>query len=170
MARGATTGRHGLFRPTVGLLRYVAVLYPDGASMKNTQHDVPAPPPRGTQDLLAGSGASGSHAEWIPWRYFLIFLAGTALVVIGMLYHLDSQRESIRAGWKAQIEAIAASRARLVENWLSARRTDGEMLAAAPSIRALVAGVHSDEALTNYLDRVSAAYSYAGIMVFDTRG
>jgi PAS domain S-box-containing protein len=134
-----------------------------------THRDVPPPPPRAVQDLLAGSAASGSHAEWIPWRYFLIFLAGTAVVVIGMLYHLDSQRESIRAGWKAQIEAIAASRAREVDNWLRARRTDGEMLAAAPSIRALVSGGHSDEALTNYLDRVAAAYSYAGIMIFDTR-
>src|SRR5215470_15230662 len=127
----------------------------------STDRDVPPPSPRASQDLLAGSAASGSHAEWIPWRYFLIFLAGTAVVVIGMLYHLDSQRESIRAGWKAQIEAIAASRARLVDNWLAARRTDGEILAAAPPFRAMVLGGQTDEAVTNYLDRVATAYSYS---------
>src|SRR5262245_66441001 len=44
------------------------------------------------------------------------------------------------------------------------------MLAAAPSIRALVSAGHSDETLTNYLDRVATAYSYAGIMIFDIRG
>jgi PAS domain S-box-containing protein len=137
----------------------------------DTHRDVLAPSPRGARDLLDGSAPSSSHAEWIPWRYLLIFLAGAAIVVVGMWYHLGSQREGIRGGWRAQIESIAGNRARLVDNWLNARRTDVEMLAAAPAVRALVSGAgRNDETLTSYLDHVAGAYGYASIVIFDTRG
>ncbi len=137
----------------------------------DTHPEILASSSRATEDLLDGSALSSSHAERIPWRFFLIFLAGAALVMVSMWFHLGSQRESIRAGWRAQIEAIAGSRLRLLESWLQARRIDGEMLAAAPSVRALISGAgRNDEALATYLDRVAAAYSYAGIIIFDMRG
>jgi len=137
----------------------------------DTHPELLKPSPRAAEDLLDGSALSSAHTEPIPWRYFLIFLAGAALVLVGMWFHLESQRESIRAGWRTQTEAIAGSRLRLIENWLHARRTDGEMLAAAPSVRTLVSGAgRNDEALVAYLDRVAAAYSYAGVIIFDSRG
>src|SRR5260221_12624134 len=137
----------------------------------DTHRDLLAPSSRATHDVLAGSVSPSHHAEPVPWRYFLIFLAGAVLVIGGMWYHLDSQREGIRASWKAQIEAISGSRVRLVNTWLNARRVDGEMLAAAPSVRALASGTgRGDETLAAYLDRAAAAYSYAGIMIYDPRG
>src|SRR5216683_3475979 len=125
-----------------------------------------------TQDPLGRSSARrASPAEGLPWTYFLIFLAGTALVVAAMWYHIESQRRSIRAHWEAQVSAIANDRARSVGNWLGARRADAEVLAASPTVRALLASRgRGDEALVQHLNRVVAAYGYASVSIFDAQG
>jgi len=125
-----------------------------------------------TQDPLGRPSARrASPAEGLPWTYFLIFLAGTALVVAAMWYHIESQRRSIRAHWEAQVSAIANDRARSVGNWLGARRADAEVLAASPTVRALLASRgRGDEALVQHLNRVVAAYGYASVSIFDAQG
>src|SRR6266478_8501863 len=105
----------------------------------NSRRD-PAPPlPRAAQDPFAHLASPPAvHGERLPWVYFFVFLAGTALVVAAMWYHIDSQRQSIRASWRVQIESIANDRARLIDNWLTARRADADVLAASPNVRALL--------------------------------
>jgi hypothetical protein len=122
-----------------------------------------------TQDPLGHPSARRNNpADRLPWMYFLIFLAGTALVVLSMWYHIESQRQSIRAHWQAQVSAIANDRARIVGNWLGARRADAEVLAASPTVRSLLASQgRSDEALVQHLNRVVAAYGYASVSIFD---
>jgi PAS domain S-box-containing protein len=111
------------------------------------------------------------RGEPLPWIYFLFFLAGTAIVVSAMWYHIESQRQSVRSHWKAEVEAIASDRARLVDSWLSARRADAEVLAASPAVRSVLWVKSSEgEALVRHLDRVAAAYGYASIVVFDIGG
>ena len=101
----------------------------------------------------------------------LVFLGGVVLVVAALWYFVAVQRASIVANWKKQIESIANDRVRLIDSWLNARRTDADVLAASPPVRALLLRPdQSNEALTGYLDRVAAAYGYASIVVFDPRG
>jgi PAS domain S-box-containing protein len=115
--------------------------------------------------------AAARPTERLPWAYFLIFLAGTALVVIAMWYHIQGQRASIRTHWQAQVSEIANDRARLVANWLDARRADAELLAAYPAVRALLSSQsRGDEAVVRHLDRMLAAYGYASISIFDANG
>jgi len=109
--------------------------------------------------------------DWTALGFLLIFLIGAPLVLFGMRQSIESQRETIRAGWIAQIESTAFSRAQQIDNWLDARRTEVQVLAAAPSVRALVTGVGHDRAeLGSYLDRMAAAYRYASIVIFDANG
>jgi len=130
------------------------------------------PVARAVQDPLGPASAQPtSHRERLPWEYFLIFLVGTALVVIAMWYHIDSQRQSIRAYWRAQVETIANDRAWLVENWLNGRRADAEVLAGSAAVRTLLSSPsRGDEGLGRHLDRVAAAYGYAAIVIFDVQG
>ena len=125
-----------------------------------------------TQDPLGPPSARRNNpADRLPWMYFLIFLAGAALVVLSMWYHIESQRQSIRAHWQAQVSAIANDRARSVGNWLVARRADAEVLAASPTVRSLLSGQgRSNDALVQHLNRVVAAYGYASVSIFDAQG
>ncbi len=129
------------------------------------------PAPRPARDPLDHAAVQTVAGERIPWRYFLIFLAGAALVVVSMWYQISSQRESIRSNWKVQVEAIANDRARLVDTWINARHADAEVLAASPAVRALLSSPGlGDETLVRHLNRVAAAYGYASILIFDLRG
>jgi two-component system cell cycle sensor histidine kinase/response regulator CckA len=129
-------------------------------------------PPRPAQDLLGHvSLQRGSRAEQLPWKYLLVFLAGAVLVVLALWYVIAAQRASILSNWQKQIESIANDRVRLVDSWLNARRTDADVLAASPPVRTLLQhSEQSNDVLVGYLDRVVAAYGYAGVVVFDPRG
>ncbi|MEX2221109.1 MAG: PAS domain S-box protein [Candidatus Rokuibacteriota bacterium] len=100
-----------------------------------------------------------------------MFLAGAVLVVLFTAHRIGAERETVLAHWKTRIATIAADRARLVSNWLGARRADAEVLAAFPAVRALLAGQGRDEeALSRHLSRVASAYGYVGIVVSDPGG
>ena len=106
-----------------------------------------------------------------PWVYVLAFLVGTALVLVAFWYHIDNQRRDTIANWKARVSTIADDRARLVANWLNARRADAEVLASFPSVRALLAGPgRSDDSVVQILNRVASAYGYTVVTVYDTQG
>jgi len=84
---------------------------------------------------------------------------------------IATERDSALAHWKSRIATVAADRARLVSNWLEARRADAEILAAFPAVRAMLAGQSKDEeALTRHLTRVASAYGYVAIVISDSRG
>ncbi len=109
--------------------------------------------------------------ERIPWFYFLAFLVGTVLVVGATWYHIDNERRSAMAHWRARVSTAADNRARLIESWISARRADAEVVAASPLVREVLARDRGPEAaLVKHLDQVTAAYGYAGILLFDARG
>ena len=132
----------------------------------------PGPTGRSAPDPLSAPPAGRSiSAERVPWSYFLAFLVGTALVVLAIWYHIDNERRSILAHWRARVSTIADARARLVENWLAARAADAEVLATSPVVRAMLASRSgSEDALVKHLNQVSAAYGYASIQVFTSRG
>jgi PAS domain S-box-containing protein len=132
----------------------------------------PLSPAPGPQDPLAHVSAQPrSHSERLPWTYFLIFSCIALLVAAALSYFIAAQRESIRVNWRKQIESIANDRVRLVESWLNARRTDADVLAASPTVRALLLhAAQGNEALTAHLDRVAAAYGHGGVMILDPRG
>ncbi|HYU16481.1 MAG TPA: ATP-binding protein [Candidatus Acidoferrum sp.] len=137
------------------------------------RRDPLAPVNRAGQDPLGHASAPpASRGERLPWTYFLIFLVGTALVVAAMWYHIDTQRQSIQARWRGQVESIANDRGRLVDNWLNARRADAEVLAASPMVKALLSspGRADETTLARHLGRVAAAYGYASIVIFDVGG
>jgi len=127
---------------------------------------------RAVRDPLGQAPAHGpGRGERFPWTYFLVFLAGVAIVVTAMWYQIDAQRQSIRARWQAQVETVANDRARLVGDWLTARRADAEVLAGSPTVRALLSSQsRAEEELVGHLNRVVAAYGYASISIFDARG
>jgi PAS domain S-box-containing protein len=137
--------------------------------MKN-RPNASGPVPLGRPNPLAPVAAR-TGAERLPWTYFLLFFLGTALVMIATWYHVEGQRQSIRAQWRAQISEVARDRARLIENWLVSRRADADVLAASPLVRSLLASPgRGDEALTRHLDRVAAAYGYTSISISDPDG
>jgi PAS domain S-box-containing protein len=106
-----------------------------------------------------------------PWAYVLAFLVGTALVLVAFWYHIDNQRRDTVANWKARVSTIADDRARLVANWLNARRADAEVLASFPSVRGLLAGAgRSDDSVVQILNRVASAYGYVAITIYDVQG
>jgi len=121
----------------------------------------------------AASPASASRAvprERIPWFYFLAFLVGTAVVVGGIWHYIQNERRSIMAHWRARVSAIADDRARLVESWIGAQRSDAELLAASPLVRDRLTAGAGDQALGRHLDQVARAYGYTGVWVLDARG
>jgi PAS domain S-box-containing protein len=138
----------------------------------NGRREASAPAGRAGQDPLGHLPADDTRrAERLPWGYFAVFLAGAALVVLAMWYHIETQRRSILAQWRVQISEIANDRARLVENWLDSRRADADVLAASRDVHVLLSSASRlDEALMRHLDHVAAAYGYSSISIFDTEG
>ena len=132
----------------------------------------PLPPTsRRTQDPLGHVSAQAtSHGERLPWVYFLVFLAGAALVAAAMWSFVGAQSESIRSSWRKQVESIANDRGRLVDSWLNAQHAEAVELAASPMVRALLLKPRpSDAGVGAYLNRVVAAHGYAGILILDPR-
>jgi PAS domain S-box-containing protein len=103
-----------------------------------------------------------------------VFLLGTALIGGFMWYHIATERQVSVAHWRARAATLADDRARLVSDWIEARRADAEVLAASPPIRTLLInrGADSDTraALVGQLDRVVKAYGYAAITLLDAQG
>ena len=108
----------------------------------------------------------------IPWTYVLVFVLGTALVAGFMWYHIENERRVVLEHWKARVSTVADDRARLVSGWLNGRRADAEVLAAFPSVRAVLSGGGPDvqQSVVSHLDQVAKAYGYTAISVVDRNG
>jgi PAS domain S-box-containing protein len=105
--------------------------------------------------------------------YVAAFFIGTALIGGFMWYHIATERKATVSHWRSRAATLADDRARLVSDWLEARRADAEVLAASPAIRAVLTGAGDAElrpGLVAQLDRVVKAYGYAAITVFDSQG
>jgi PAS domain S-box-containing protein len=135
------------------------------------RRDIPRPSHRAGRAPLHSPYAPGPEGgEGFPWIYVLAFLLGTAIVLAGMWYQIEDERRVAMEHWKARVATIAEDRARLVSNWLGARRADAEVLAAFPAVRALLAGGRGEEGLVTHLNRVAGAYGYTAITIFDAQG
>jgi PAS domain S-box-containing protein len=118
--------------------------------------------------------APGRARERFPWGYLAAFLFGTALISTFIWYQIEAERQTVLANWQARVTAIADGRARLVSDWFNARHADADVLAASPAVRALMLdggrGGDSRSQIVPQLDRVAAAYGYAGISLMDAQG
>jgi PAS domain S-box-containing protein len=121
-----------------------------------------------------GMRPARTHArERFPWGYLAAFLFGTALISTFIWYQIENERQTVLANWQARVTAIAEGRARLVSDWFNARHADADVLAASPAVRALMLegrGGDVRSQIIQQLDRVAAAYGYAGISLMDTQG
>jgi len=121
-----------------------------------------------------GMRPARTHArERFPWGYLAAFLFGTALISTFIWYQIENERQTVLANWQARVTAIAEGRARLVSDWFNARHADADVLAASPAVRALMLegrGGDVRSQIIPQLDRVAAAYGYAGISLLDTQG
>src|SRR6266700_6135673 len=124
--------------------------------------------PRGARPLRTRT------RERLPWAYLAAFFLGTALVSTFIWYQIETERQVVLANWQARVTAIAEGRAKLVSDWFDARHADADVLAASPAVRALMfdSGRAGDvrTQIVPQLDRVAAAYGYAGITLMDTQG
>jgi PAS domain S-box-containing protein len=119
-----------------------------------------------------GLGLPGTSGVGRRSTYILVFLLGVALVGAGIWYHVNRERQTARAHWKARLSALADDRARTVTAWLHARRADAELLADLPSVQSVLSGTPTDSQgatanpnLTARLDRMAHAYGYREILV-----
>jgi len=121
---------------------------------------------------VQGPPARGRAVEGVPWAYVLVFFLGTALVAGFMWYHIESERRVVLEHWRARVSTVADDRARLISSWLNARRADAEVLAAFPSVRALLSagGADAHQSVASHLDRVAKAYGYTSIQIVDRQG
>ncbi|HET7876843.1 MAG TPA: ATP-binding protein [Methylomirabilota bacterium] len=127
--------------------------------------------PRAVRDPLGYSTARRPPVgDSFPWAYLLVFLLGVAVALGYVYYSIESERRVAIDQWRARLSILADDRARLIGNWLNARRADGEVVASFPSVRALLSTGRSDEGLTPYLNRVAQAYGYSSIVVYDAQG
>ena len=112
--------------------------------------------------------------ERFPWGYLAAFLFGTVLISTFIWYQIENERQTVLANWQARVTAIAEGRAKLVSDWFEARHADADVLASSPAVRALMfdSGRAGDvrTQIVPQLDRVAAAYGYAGITLLDTQG
>jgi PAS domain S-box-containing protein len=109
--------------------------------------------------------------------YAGLFLLGTALIAGYMWFHIDHERRVALEHWKARLSTLADARSRVVGSWLDARRADGEVLAAFPAVRAILAGApdggargESGGAALPLLERVAAAHGYHSIFLVHPGG
>src|SRR5882672_2534599 len=124
--------------------------------------------PRGVRPLRTRA------RERLPWAYLAAFFLGTALISTFIWYQIEAERQTVLANWQARVTAIADGRARLVSDWFNARHADADVLAASPAVRALMLdggrGGDVRSQIVPQLDRVAAAYGYAGIWLMDAQG
>ncbi len=99
--------------------------------------------------------------------------------VIGLHFRADYS-ETITY-WQGRQSGIADVRARIISNWLSERRADGEVLAAFPAVQELLSPppprpsppasrAPSTKQLTSIFERFAAAYNYADILLLNGDG
>ena len=119
----------------------------------------PAAPPEARRDRLV-------------WAYIGAFLLGTAVITGFMYYHISTERRLAVNHWRLRAATLADDRARLVSDWFTARRADADLLATSPTTRALLSGGGGDSrgATIGQLDRVTRAYGYSTIIVYDAQG
>jgi PAS domain S-box-containing protein len=133
--------------------------------------DQSATTPRAGHDPLGPESARPLGRDRSAWAYFLIFFGGAALILFAMWWHIHGQRTHILTYWQGVIQAIASDRARLVDNWLEARRADAEVLAASPAVKNILWIKGPDtRGLVDHLNQVVEAYGYEGVVVSDTGG
>ena len=127
--------------------------------------------PTANAPRTAGS-ATPERRDRLVWAYVGAFLLGTALIAGFMYYHISTERRLAVTHWRARAATLADDRARLVSDWLNARRADAEVLASSPAVRALLTGSGGDQrgAILPQIDRVAQAYGYSAIAIYDAQG
>ena len=142
----------------------------------NSRHDLSRPPraAAGGTPPASARPARGPARERFPWGYLAAFLLGTALISTFIWFQIEGERHSALAQWQARVTTIAEGRARLVSDWFRGRRADADVLASSPAVRSLMLeGPRSPDVrgqIVAQLDRVAAAYGYAGIALMDPQG
>ncbi len=145
------------------------------AARLNSRRDLTQLPARALKTPRRMMRPTPRHArERFPWGYLAAFLFGTVLISTFIWYQIENERQTVLANWQARVTAIAEGRARLVSDWFTARHADADVLASSPAVRALMldGGRAGDvrSQIVPQLDRVAAAYGYAGISLMDTQG
>jgi two-component system cell cycle sensor histidine kinase/response regulator CckA len=109
------------------------------------------------------------------WRYLPITVVALAILGAYIWYSMRREYQGERAYWQARQSGIADTRVRIVSDWLGERVADGEVLAALPSVRALLSlpgrpQTSLPPALSELLGRFTAVYGYEGIYLFNAEG
>src|ERR1700687_1645245 len=137
------------------------------------RRDLTQPPAQAVNTARGMRPARSRAQERFPWAYLAAFLFGTALISTFIWYQIENERHAVLANWQARVTAIAEGRARLVSDWFNARHADADVLASSPAVRALLLeggrGGDSRSQIVPQLDRVAAAYGYAGISLMDAQ-
>jgi PAS domain S-box-containing protein len=140
----------------------------------NSRRDLPPLPAQAVKVPRGLRPARSRARERFPWSYLAAFVFGTVLISAFIWYQIENERQTVLANWQARVTAIAEGRAKLVSDWFEARHADADVLASSPAVRALMfdSGRAGDvrTQIVPQLDRVAAAYGYAGITLMDTQG
>jgi PAS domain S-box-containing protein len=126
------------------------------------------------------SGKAGASVRWLAaWLVFAGIAVAT--IVYFALVLLPSERAAAIEQWRGRLSAMADDRKVAIAAWLDERRGNASVVAAYPTIAALLGGrdglsVAPPQAetqqyhLRGLLDSVQAAYGYDGIYVVDASG
>ncbi len=117
----------------------------------------------------------------VPWGYFLALAISVTLVASWIGYGLRSTYRDARTQLELRLSVIANGRAWVVSDYLNERRCDAEVLAALPTVRALLsprpetaqvrlARSQLQQEITDFLDGFNAVYGYLGAYLLDPEG
>jgi PAS domain S-box-containing protein len=140
----------------------------------NSRRDLTRMPAQAVKTPRGMRPARSRNQDRFPWGYLSAFLFGTALISTFIWFQIESERQTVLANWQARVTAIADGRAHLVSDWFTGRRADADVLASSPAVRLLMLdggrGGEVRSQIVPQLDRVAAAYGYAGISLMDVQG
>jgi PAS domain S-box-containing protein len=146
--------------------------------------DEPTHQPSGTPGarLQGETTPRAWKARWgLPWSYLVVLAAWAVLVLGVVVYHLTRLHRNGLAHWQERQSSQCEDRARLVSNWLEERRADAEVLAALPTVKALLSDPSEVEPrlvsqsplglqILSLFRRFTDVYGYANIYLLDSQG
>jgi two-component system cell cycle sensor histidine kinase/response regulator CckA len=116
------------------------------------------------------------------WSELLVFFLACGLVIGFTSYHIARTYQNEETSWELRQASLAEDRAWAVSNYLHERQADAEVLAALPSVEALVSraagggkGVPQHQpalqrGLTALVDQLISVYGYSGIYILGPEG